>query len=88
MSTDEQAQLHVVLLQALRAKGDFGRTEATLLTDARMAGGFDIDLAALQVELRQLADVKKWIIAMAVDLGPKRWCITAIGTRKLAEAGL
>lgn len=88
MTSDEQSQLHVVILQALRAKAEIGRPEDALLNDARLAGGFEISLPALQVELRHLSDVKKWIIPMAMDLGPKRWAITALGRRKLEEAGL
>jgi hypothetical protein len=88
MTPTEQAQLHVILLQALRSKGDLGRTVEALLHDARMIGGFDaITKPQLESELKQLAD-KNWIAPMEFDLGLPRFRIAALGLSKLTEARL
>jgi hypothetical protein len=86
MTDADQKLLHVALLQVARAAGDLGRTETLLVNDVRMAG-FALDLAALQVELRALAD-KGWLSSMAPELGAKRWRLTARGRSQLEEAGL
>lgn len=85
MSPTEQAQLHVILLQSLRAKGDLGRTVEALLHDARMLGGFDaLNKAQLEQECEAMR-FKDWIAPMEFDLGLKRFRITALGVSKLAE---
>lgn len=86
MNALDQAALHVVLLQHLRTKHDLGRTADALLNDARMQG-HTLTLPGLAAELRLLGD-KNWIAPMALELGPHRWRITALGESKLAEAGL
>lgn len=88
MDPKEQAELHVLLLQMLRRKGDLGRTEDALLNDVRLTGGFDLDIFGLQQQLRVLANEKRWIIQIPAELALKRWRITDLGTSKLAEAGL
>lgn len=86
MSSEERGQLHVLILQALRAKADLGRTEDALLNDARM-GGHDLGLQELRVELRQL-EQKTWIDRLNVDLGPRRWRLAPLGESALRTSGL
>ena len=88
MTAAEQADLHILLLQFLRAKKDIGRIDSALLNDVRLAGGFDqVTLVQLNVELAILAE-KMWIAPMDFDLGPRRWVLTTRGETKLTAAGL
>lgn len=87
MTAEEKADLHVILLQALRAKGDVGRTVEALLHHVRMIGGFQISKPELESECQQLAD-KNWITRMDLDLGLPRYCIAPIGVAKLTQSGL
>lgn len=90
MTPTEKSQLHVALLQVLRAAGDLGRPEERLVTDMRMAGFAAITLPELQEELRALADKEggAWVLPEASPFGGVRWAATAKGLRKLTEAGL
>lgn len=86
MSPADQAQLHVSLLQVLRATSDIGRPEERMLNDARMAG-HDLTFPALRVELRVLSD-KGWIAEMPQMIGGPRFRITATGRSILEEQRL
>ena len=85
MSPTERSNLHIAILQTLRAIGATGQNESGLANAARLAG-FDLTLAELGVELRAVADEN--LIAAFTPLGGKRWRITALGESQLAEAGL
>jgi len=87
MIAAEENDLHVLVLQILRSKKDLGRTEPALLNDVRLSGGFEIELAELQVQLRALGD-KSWIVPMRSELAAKRWVIAPLGETKLLQAGL
>lgn len=86
MNEADRRNLHIVLLQMLRAKRDLGRLEDALLNDARMQG-HDIVLSQLQEELRDLA-ARLLIDPMDSELTGKRWVITPLGESKLRQANL
>ena len=79
--------LHVDLLIALRAAGEYGVALEQLLADLRLGRHRELVAPDLQAALRDLGDTR-FVSMFTSPLGQKRWRLTSLGGDKMKEAGL